>query len=94
MHSLNCLLLALVATQRITRYDIRREHGQEEPKKPGPKTNVVSSTRYASDYHRARKIRLKAQGLCIECGTNPARPTLTKCEECELARKVRSCLKK
>lgn len=94
MHSLNTLLLALVITQRLSHYDIRRADGREQRQKPGPKTNVVSSTRYASDYHRARKIRLKAQGLCIECGTNPARPTLTKCEECELARKVRSCLTK
>lgn len=90
MHSLNCLLLAMVATQRLTRYDIRREHGRDEPKKPGPKTNVSMSTRYASDYQRARKIRLKAQGLCIECGTNKARADLTKCEECELAIKMRA----
>ncbi|KAI1424217.1 hypothetical protein F5Y12DRAFT_753694 [Xylaria sp. FL1777] len=34
------------------------------------------------EYHRRRSERLKASGLCVSCGKNPAKETIFKCSHC------------
>lgn len=84
MHSLNALLFVMVVTEHITLGEVRRNRD-----KSGPKTSASHAANYFKTKLRVRRQFLKKRGLCIECGTNPPRPGLTKCGDCELARKMR-----
>lgn len=50
--------------------------------KPGPKTQHSLSSDYAKRYHASRRAIAKANGICVDCNTDKAEKSMTKCPGC------------
>lgn len=48
--------------------------------------DIAYGTAKKTAWAKARRERLKAQGLCVHCGRNPAKPGILSCEQCQKKR--------
>lgn len=84
MHALNAILLLLVATSRLSVADIRRDR-----QKPGRKTDASLTPDYFRRDKQKRRAVAIANGTCVHCFSDKARPGKRTCQGCSEAAKLK-----